>query len=107
MPSYHDSDGSNPMPQVKIDETIDGFVHSARRCKDEGIDGVEVWAAYYGIVDHLWPPQFNRREDRQGGSLENRTRISREIFNRMRKLCGEDFIIGTTASDESDFEVAL
>jgi len=59
------------------------------------------------MVDQFWTPWSNRRGDRWGGSLENRTRISREIITRIRKLCGEDFIIGIAVNDEPDFEVSL
>ena len=107
LPSYHDSDGSHSMNENEIEETIDGFVQAARRCHKSGFDGVEVWAAYHGMVDQFWTPWSNRRGDRWGGSLENRTRISREIITRIRKLCGEDFIIGIAVNDEPDFEVSL
>lgn len=107
MPSYHDSDGSHEMTEAEIWETIDGFVQSARRAKEAGFDGVEVWAAYLGLVDQFWTPWCNRRQDGWGGSLENRTRISREILARIRELCGADFIIGLAISDEPDHPVAL
>ncbi len=107
LPSYHDSDGSHAMTEAEIEETIEGFVQAARRCREAGFDGVEVWAAYHGLVDQFWTPWSNRRDDRFGGSLENRTRISREIITRIRKLCGEDFIIGLAINDEPDVEVAL
>lgn len=107
MPSYHDSDGSHAMTEAEIWETIDGFVQAARRCKEAGFDGVEVWAAYLGMVDQFWTPWTNRREDQWGGSLENRTRMSREILTRIRDLCGPDFIIGLAVSDEPDYKVAL
>ena len=107
LPSYHDSDGSHAMSEAEIWETIDGFVQAARRCKEAGFDGVEVWAAYLGLVDQFWTPWSNRREDRWGGSLENRTRISREITTRIRETCGRDFIIGLAVSDEPDETVAL
>ena len=107
LPSYHDSDGSHAMTEAEIEETIDGFVQAARRCRESGFDGVEVWAAYHGIVDQFWTPWSNRRDDRWGGSLENRLRFSREIITRIRKLCGEDFIIGLSVSDEPDVSAAL
>ncbi len=107
LPSYHDSDGSHAMNENEIEETIDGFVQAARRCHKSGFDGVEVWAAYHGMVDQFWTPWSNRRGDHWGGSLGNRTRISREIITRIRKLCGEDFIIGIAVNDEPDFEVSL
>lgn len=38
------------------------------------------------------------------GSLENRTRFSREILTRIRKLCGEDFIVGMAVNDEPEVD---
>lgn len=107
LPSYHDSDGSHAMSEAEIWETIDAFVVAARRCKEAGFDGVEVWAAYLGFVDQFWTPWSNRREDRWGGSLENRTRISHEIMTRIREACGSNFIVGLAVSDEPDIPVAL
>jgi len=107
LPSYHDSDGSHAMSEAEISETIDGFVQAARRCHEAGFDGVEVWAAYLGLIEQFWTPWSNRREDQWGGSLENRTRFSREIMSRIRAVCGEQFIIGLAISDEPDHSVAL
>jgi 2,4-dienoyl-CoA reductase-like NADH-dependent reductase (Old Yellow Enzyme family) len=107
LPSYHDSDGSHAMTEGEIWETIDGFVQAARRCKEAGFDGVEVWAAYLGMVDQFWTPWSNRRDDAWGGSLENRTRMSREIMTRIRELCGPDFIIGLAISDDTETLVTL
>ena len=107
MPSYHDSDGSHCMSEAEIEETIEAFVQAARRCREAGFDGVEVWAAYHSLLDQFWTPWSNRRDDQWGGSLENRTRLSREIISRIRKVCGEDFIIGLSVSDESDVDVML
>jgi 2,4-dienoyl-CoA reductase-like NADH-dependent reductase (Old Yellow Enzyme family) len=107
LPSYHDSDGSHQMSETEIWETIDGFVQAARRCKEAGFNGVEVWAAYLGLVDQFWTPWSNRREDQWGGTLENRIRFSREILTRIREQCGPEFIIGLAISDEPDHSVAL
>jgi 2,4-dienoyl-CoA reductase-like NADH-dependent reductase (Old Yellow Enzyme family)/NADPH-dependent 2,4-dienoyl-CoA reductase/sulfur reductase-like enzyme len=107
LPSYHDSDGSHAMREAEIEETIGGFVQAARRCHAAGFDGVEVWAAYHGLVDQFWTPWSNQRDDRWGGSLENRTRFSREIIARIRKVCGDAFIIGLAVNDEPDFDIAL
>jgi len=106
-PSYHDNDGSHAMTEAEIYETIEGYVQAARRCKEAGFDGVEFWAAYHALPDQFWTPFSNQRTDQWGGSLENRTRFSRETMARIRKVCGEDFIIGLAVSDEYDVEVAL
>ena len=107
LPSYHDSDGSHSMNEKEIEETIEGFVQAAIRCKQAGFDGVEVWAAYHCIVDQFWTPWSNKRNDRWGGNLENRTRFSREIIGKIRKVCGDEFIVGISVNDEPDFKVAL
>lgn len=107
LPSYHDSDGSHRMTEAEIEETIEAFVQAARRCQEAGFDGVEVWAAYHALLDQFWTPWSNRRDDRWGGSLENRTRFSCEILTRIRRQCGEDFIVGLAVNDEPDVEVAL
>ena len=106
-PSYHDNDGSHAMTEGEILETMDAYVQAARRCKEAGFDGVEFWAAYHALPDQFWTPFSNQRTDRWGGSLENRTRFSRETMAAIRKECGEDFIVGLAVSDEYDVEVAL
>jgi 2,4-dienoyl-CoA reductase-like NADH-dependent reductase (Old Yellow Enzyme family)/thioredoxin reductase len=107
LPSYHDSDGSHAMSEAQIEETIEAHVQAARRARDAGFDGVEVWAAYHGMLDQFWTPWSNRRDDKWGGSLENRTRFSRAIINRIRKVCGQDFIVGLALSDDPDTAVTL
>lgn len=107
LPSYHDSDGSHRMTEAEIEAIIEAFVQAARRCRDAGFDGVEVWAAYHSLLDQFWTPWSNRRDDRWGGSLENRTRLSREIMARIRSECGDGFIVGLAVNDEPDVEVAL
>lgn len=94
LPSFHDSDGSHAMTEAEIDEIIEGFVQAARRARDSGFDGIELFAAYNAIIDQFWLPFNNRRDDRWGGSFENRMRFSRTIMERIRKMAGEDFIIG-------------
>lgn len=104
-PSYHDNDGSHEMTEDEIEETIAAFVAAARRCQQAGFDGVEVWAAYHCLLDQFWAPFSNRRRDQWGGSLENRTRLSRDILRRIRAACGEDFIVGLAVNDEPDSPV--
>jgi 2,4-dienoyl-CoA reductase-like NADH-dependent reductase (Old Yellow Enzyme family)/thioredoxin reductase len=101
-PSYHDNDGSHPMTAAQIEETIQSFVDAAIRCQKAGFDGVEVWAAYNCLLDQFWSPFSNQRSDDWGGSLENRTRFSREVLRRIRAACGDDFIIGLSVSDDQD-----
>ncbi|MCP3975821.1 MAG: FAD-dependent oxidoreductase [bacterium] len=107
LPSYHDSDGSHQMSEPEIEETIEAFAQAARRAKESGFDGIELFAAYHALIDQFWTPWSNRRDDRWGGSLDNRVRFSAEIIARIRGYVGDDFIIGMAVSVDPDTEVAL
>ena len=98
LPSYHDSDGSHAMREPEILEVIDCFTKAAKRCQDAGFDGIDLFAAYNALLDQFWTPWSNKRDDRWGGSLENRCRLSMAIINSIREACGEDFIIGMSIS---------
>lgn len=107
MPSYHDSDGSHAMSEAEIEEMIAAFIAAAVRCRDAGFDGVEIWAAYHSLLEQFWTPWSNRRDDRWGGSLENRTRMSMRILEGIRQACGEDFILGLSVSWSDSYKVLL
>jgi 2,4-dienoyl-CoA reductase-like NADH-dependent reductase (Old Yellow Enzyme family)/thioredoxin reductase len=106
LPSFHDSDGSHAMTESEIEEVIEGFVQAARRAKQSGFDGIELFAAYNAIIDQFWLPFNNRRDDKWGGSFENRMRFSRSIMERIRKTAGEDFIIGLAVNMDPESKVS-
>ncbi len=106
LPSFHDSDGSHAMTEAEIEEIIESFVQAARRAKEAGFDGIELFAAYNAIIDQFWLPFNNRRDDRWGGSFQNRMRFSRVIMERIRKMAGDDFIIGIAVSMDPTSEVS-
>jgi 2,4-dienoyl-CoA reductase-like NADH-dependent reductase (Old Yellow Enzyme family)/thioredoxin reductase len=106
LPSFHDSDGSHAMSEAEIEEIIESFVAAARRAKAAGFDGIELFAAYNAIIDQFWLPFNNRRDDRWGGSFENRMRFSRTIMERIRKMAGDDFIIGLAVNMDPGVKVS-
>lgn len=107
LPSFHDSDSSHTMSEVEIEEIIASFVEAARRARESGFDGVELFAAYHALIDQFWTPFSNRRNDRWGGSLENRCRFSSEIMRRIRQLAGDNFIIGLAVNMEPSVKASL
>lgn len=98
VPSFHDPWGSHAMTGAEIEELIAAFVEAARRDRDAGFDGVDLFAGYNCLIDQFWSPLTNKRADKWGGSLENRLRFTVEVASRIRKMAGEDFIIGMTIS---------
>jgi 2,4-dienoyl-CoA reductase-like NADH-dependent reductase (Old Yellow Enzyme family)/thioredoxin reductase len=107
LPSFHDSDGSHRMSEGEIEEVIRGYVEAARRARDAGFDGVELFAAYHALIDQFWTPASNRRDDRWGGGLENRVRFGAEIMRRIRAMAGEDFIVGLAVNLHPEVEASL
>jgi len=106
-PSYHDSDGSHRMTENEIEELLAAHLAAAVRAKKSGFQGVEVWAAYHSLLDQFWTPWSNSRDDKWGGSLENRTRFSRTLIENIRRACGEDFIVGMAVSYSTAYSATL
>lgn len=74
-----------------IADIVQKFGQAARRIQESGFDGVEVHAAHHYFLHSFLSPVTNHRQDEYGGSLENRTRILREIVEAIRAACGRDF----------------
>ncbi|MBM3584744.1 MAG: FAD-dependent oxidoreductase [Alphaproteobacteria bacterium] len=83
-----------------IRRTIQRYAAAAQRCKDGGLDGVEVIAAAQHLMDSFLSPMVNQRTDRYGGSLENRMRFGLEVFEAMRKAVGDGYVIGMRLSGD-------
>jgi 2,4-dienoyl-CoA reductase-like NADH-dependent reductase (Old Yellow Enzyme family)/thioredoxin reductase len=96
--SMHDSDGSHAMTAAEIELIVESFGQAARRAREAGFDGVELMAAYNALIEQFWSPYCNRRDDKWGGSFDNRMRFSTAVLERIRHYGGEDFIIGMAVS---------
>ena len=97
-PSALPDDLSWTVPHVMtgddVERLIDRFVEAAVRLKRAGFSGIEL-SAGHGHLFHQFLSQWsNRRTDRFGGSLQNRTRLLRQLTAGIRSGCGGDFIIG-------------
>jgi 2,4-dienoyl-CoA reductase-like NADH-dependent reductase (Old Yellow Enzyme family)/thioredoxin reductase len=107
VPSFHDQWGSHAMTEAEIEELIAAFVSAARRDRESGFDGTDLFAGYNCLIDQFWSPLTNKREDKWGGSFENRVRFSVEICRRIRATCGDRFIIGMTISGAEPYPGGL
>jgi 2,4-dienoyl-CoA reductase (NADPH2) len=76
-----------------IERQIDAFVKCAELAKEAGYDGVEIMGSEGYFINQFTCARVNRRTDRWGGSIENRTRLPREIVARTRRALGRDFIL--------------
>ncbi|MFJ2393891.1 FAD-dependent oxidoreductase [Streptomyces sp. NPDC087843] len=81
------------LTDAEVEQTIDDYARAARLAQRAGYDGVEIMGSEGYLINEFIALQTNRREDRWGGSYENRTRFPVEIVRRVREAVGENFII--------------
>jgi len=92
--SYGAMDGGyrlNDLKEDEIQKTIAAFGRAARRVKEAGFDAVAVHGAHGYLLSEFLSPVTNNRDDRWGGSLENRMRFSLEVYSAVRGQVGTDF----------------
>jgi 2,4-dienoyl-CoA reductase-like NADH-dependent reductase (Old Yellow Enzyme family) len=78
----------------EVEQMVEHFVTAALHAMEAGADGVEVHGAQGHLIGQFVSPYTNRRDDRYGGSLENRLRFPREILEGVRRRLGHRAIIG-------------
>ncbi len=83
---------------VEIRELIGGYAEAARRCREAGLDAVEVQTATSYLLGSFLSPAMNHRTDAYGGSFENRIRIVLEICEAVREAAGPDMAVGVRTS---------
>jgi 2,4-dienoyl-CoA reductase-like NADH-dependent reductase (Old Yellow Enzyme family) len=99
-PSDDPETGARGLTLAEVEQLRDDFIAAAKRAKRAGFDGVELHGAHGYILLEFLSPKLNRRDDRYGGSLENRARIIFEIIDGIRSLCRPDFQLGLRLSPE-------
>lgn len=75
---------------TEIADLIQRFAETANRAKTAGFDAVEIHGATYYLIDQFLSHHWNKREDRYGGSLENRARFLLETLQAVRAAVGEN-----------------
>ncbi|WP_341212539.1 NADPH-dependent 2,4-dienoyl-CoA reductase [uncultured Limimaricola sp.] len=76
-----------------IETQIADIATAAARSVEAGYDGVEVMGSEGYFLNQFLAPRTNRREDRWGGSLENRMRLPVEVVARVRAALGPDKLL--------------
>ncbi len=73
-----------------IEAITAAFVQAAYRSLQAGFQVIEIHAAHGYLLHQFLSPLSNRRSDRYGGSLENRTRLLRDIVSAIRNVWPEN-----------------
>jgi 2,4-dienoyl-CoA reductase-like NADH-dependent reductase (Old Yellow Enzyme family) len=87
-PSAVPHSASEPAPhaltRAELEELKRDFAAAVRRAERLGFDAIELHAAHGYLLHEFLSPLANRRGDEYGGSLENRMRLTLEVFAAMR-----------------------
>jgi 2,4-dienoyl-CoA reductase (NADPH2) len=81
------------LTEEEIQKTIADYAQCAAMCRFANYDGVEIMGSEGYLINEFLVPHTNHREDRWGGSLENRMRFGLEVIRAVRAKVGADFII--------------
>jgi 2,4-dienoyl-CoA reductase-like NADH-dependent reductase (Old Yellow Enzyme family)/thioredoxin reductase len=92
----------------EIQRIEDKYAEAALRAKKAGFDGVQLHSTGYYLGSQFLSRSANIREDEYGGPPENRILFHKNVFSKIRALCGEDFTICVKATllqgDDITFE---
>lgn len=92
----------------EIHKMQDAFVAAAIRAKEAGYDGIQLHGCHGYLINQFITKKTNLRTDEYGGSAVNRARFGSEIIERIRKECGDDFLISVrTAGADPDLQDAI
>ncbi len=91
------------LTEEEILRLISRFGQAAAVCQQTGFTGVQIHAAHGYLISQFLSPRSNLREDRWGGSLENRARFLLFTVNTVRQLVGAEFPISVKLNS-ADFQ---
>ena len=88
------------MTTSEIAEIVEAFGDAAWRCREGGLDGIDLHASSGYLIEQFLSPANNTRTDDYGGSLENRMRFLMEILEVIRDRVGDDYCVGIRLPNE-------
>ncbi|WP_176506340.1 MULTISPECIES: NADH:flavin oxidoreductase/NADH oxidase family protein [Pseudomonas] len=96
-----------PQPKAldegEIAALIQRFARTAALAEQAGFSGVQIHAAHGYLLSQFLSPLTNRRQDRWGGSLENRARLLLEVVKAVREVVSPGFSVAVKLNS-ADFQ---
>jgi len=86
-----------------VEDVINRFIHGAKFCQNVGFTGVQFHAAHGYLISQFLSPTTNKRNDKWGGSIDNRSRLLFSIIDRARKELGNSFPVSVKLNS-ADFQ---
>ncbi|KGT95569.1 oxidoreductase [Erwinia typographi] len=96
---FNETDGTPlALTKARIEEIKQAFIDAAIRADRIGLDLIEIHAAHGYLLHQFLSPLANQRDDNYGGSLENRMRLTLEIFREVRRVVSAHKPVGVRIS---------
>lgn len=97
------------MTDADIAAVIEAYAEAAAAAQSLGFDGVEIHAAHGYLIDEFFWAKTNRRSDRYGGDIADRSRFAVEIIQAIRARVGASFPISLRFSQwkQQDYTAKL
>jgi len=92
-----------PMTEQEINDVITRFATTAKLAQQVGFDGVEIHAAHGYLISQFLSPLTNLRQDKWGGSIENRARLLIEVIKAIKNEVSESFSLSVKLNS-ADFQ---
>ena len=92
-----------PLADEEIVDLIARFANAATAAKEAGFTGVQIHGAHGYLISQFLSPRTNLRDDRWGGSLENRARLLLETVAAVRAAVGPSFPVSVKLNS-ADFQ---
>lgn len=92
------------MTLADIEELLAALGRAVALAREAGFDAVEVQGGHGYLLSQFLSPHTNRRDDRYGGSLENRARLLREAVRRARAEAGQRMAVIVKTNTRDGFK---
>jgi 2,4-dienoyl-CoA reductase-like NADH-dependent reductase (Old Yellow Enzyme family) len=117
MPRGATGDGVNnrTMTDLEIEELIGAYGKAAKMLENIGADGIQVHSCHMYLLAQFLSKGENKRNDKYGGSVENRCRVHKEILENIHRNVSKNFFVsmkingddckenGTTPSEAAQY----
>ncbi|MBP2656518.1 MAG: FAD-dependent oxidoreductase [Firmicutes bacterium] len=104
-------EGGGPIKEMTeelIEEMIEDIAIRTKYYQSLGFDMCTIHMAYCGpLLARFLSPLTNKRTDKYGGSLENRARAPLAVCQRIKEVCGQDFLIEVQISGEEEGGITI
>ncbi len=94
---YNEPVQTKAMDKADIADLKRWHLEAARRAKQAGFDIIYVYASHWYLLHHFLLPS-NQRSDEYGGSLENRSRLLKELIIETKEAVGDSCAVAVRFS---------